>query len=52
MHERFIARIIDDSYCGMSDVAFRIASPISGPSCFTFILHRSPMWSSKMHCAA
>ena len=30
-----IASIIDDSRLGMSDVAFRIAPPIGGPSCLT-----------------
>ena len=29
-----IANIIDDSHCGMSDVAFRTASPIGGLSCY------------------
>ena len=32
--EQVIASIIYDSRCGMSDVAFRTAPPIGGPSCY------------------
>ena len=32
--EQAIASIIDDSRCGMSDIAFRAAPPIGGLSCY------------------
>ena len=34
--EQVITSIIDDSRCGMSDLAFRTAPPIGGPPCFIF----------------
>ena len=36
--EQVIASIIDDSRCGMSDVAFRTTPPIGGPSCLKNML--------------
>ena len=32
--EQHIASIIYDTRCGMTDVAFRTAPPIGGPSCY------------------
>ena len=43
--EQVIASIIDDSRCGMSDVAFRVAPPIGGPSS---LLHL-PSFSQRTH---
>ena len=38
LSEQVIASFIDDSRCGMSDVAFRTAPLISGLSCLAFLL--------------